>query len=226
MWDPLEILERCIAALRTHAEQLDGEQQPKGLDALDEIEIQAVLAGGLSGGGRTVLREQHYPSLRRAGARSSQRERCDLVMLPAGAATLGGPGPDASPAALFSPGDPIAGRSAGPEEAFWLEVKVVGQFAYRRGVPGPNHRYSTLLIDALRNDLQKLDDDAQIRAGGVLDVIFTAGERIAEHDMGIALQRSVDRRIVMEMPVHGAFEFADRIGNSTCSVWLTPVRRA
>ncbi|MCC6425447.1 MAG: hypothetical protein IT435_01370 [Phycisphaerales bacterium] len=199
-WDPHEIHAHCLQSLQQASRQFDDEQQPKGLDALPEIAIQSILAAGLESRGWIVLREQHYPQLRRPLAGQSARERCDLVLLP-----LDAP----------QPHDPASG--------FWLEVKSVGQFAYRRGIPGPNRQYSTQLIAALCNDLQKLEDDRQLRAGGILDVLFTADEATATHDIAIALSRCIDKQLLPPPPLHDSFKLADRIGNAICSVWLTSI---
>lgn len=93
------------------------DQRVRGVDALDEVQIQGLLAAAFAGGGRDgdrghgcrhdgrepwgVLREVPYPSDagvkrsngRRSGGlpRRSERRRCDLVLLPTAGARLADP---------------------------------------------------------------------------------------------------------------------------------------
>ncbi|GMV26316.1 MAG: hypothetical protein AMXMBFR58_23470 [Phycisphaerae bacterium] len=220
-----DIMGWCVRALREVSCALDAEQQPKGLDSFDEKKLQQVLAEGIAGAsGLVVLREQHFPTIRRTGARFSQRERCDLVILPAGARELAAPAPEGTAqeretALWSSPAERERGAAAG--EAYWVEVKVVGQVEYRRGVPVPNVQYSTQLIDALCKDLQKMADDPLIEHGAVLDVVFCSEASVAEHDMAVAIGRCMDRGLVPGSVRHEDFMLADRVGNRVCSVWLT-----
>jgi hypothetical protein len=241
MWIDREILEWCIDALRAASEAIELEQAPKGIDSKDEKWVQGELASAIASRmasrvvpQMTVVREQVFPHMRRVGARLSEREKCDLVLLPAGTKRLldeqkaaGARKKDVSQAALF--GDAAGGDElhdvARPEDAYWLEVKVLGQFEYRKGVPVPNRQYSTQLVKAVCDDLQKLVDDPVVRHGGVLVVLFVADEAIAQHDMGVAMSRGIDKGLNPSGAMHGGFAIADRIQNRWCSCWLMPVER-
>ncbi|HLO40111.1 MAG TPA: hypothetical protein VK176_03745 [Phycisphaerales bacterium] len=234
LWIEREILGWCVEALGAASAAIELEQAPKGIDSKDEKWMQGELADALASR-VVVVRERVFPHMRRAGARLSQREKCDLVLLPEGCtrleedrqikATSAGV-PDQAGLFTQTPLEAPQERVAGAQDAFWLEVKVLGQFEYRRGVPTPNRQYSTQLVKAVCDDLQKLVDDPLVMHGGVLVVVFCADEHVAAHDMGIALNRGVDRGLTPTGAVHGGFAIPDRIGNRWCSVWLMPVSRA
>lgn len=217
-WELQDILDLCVEALQAESELLDRYQEPKGLDSLEEKRLQGIVAEGLAARGHRVLREEPFPSIRRKGAKLSQRERCDLVVLREETTRIG-----AESEAAGRPQVAAAWLASG---AFWLEMKVLGQFEYRSGVPGPNHQYATRLVKALHDDLQKLADDPEIRFGAVLDVLFVREPAVAVHDMGVALGRCVDRNLIPGEVRRGEFRIADRIGNAWCTLWLTGVRRS
>ncbi len=227
-WDPYDIMKQCEARLQSASDAMDQEQQPKGLDSLTEKQIQEILGNGWEEAGLIALRELPFPSIRRKGANFSQRERCDVVLLPPETTGVRDASvkPDEPSPSLFLADSPTPPPLlADPSDAFWLELKVLGQFEYRSGVPGPNRQYGTRLVKALHDDLQKLEDDALVRWGGVLDVLFVAEEGVAQHDMKIALDRCIDRQLIPGTVITGQFPLADRIGNRLCSLWLTLVRR-
>jgi hypothetical protein len=242
MWIDREILEWCVEALAAASAAIELEQAPKGIDSKDEKWVQGELANALAAPmasrvvpGMTVLRERVFPHMRRVGARLSEREKCDLVLLPAGKTRLfeeqkaaDARKKDAGQAGLF--GDGGGGDElhdvARPEDAYWLEVKVLGQFEYRKGVPVPNRQYSTQLVKAVCDDLQKLTDDPVVMQGAVLVVLFVADKEIAGHDMGVAMNRGIDKGLIPSGAVHDGFAIPDRIGNRWCSCWLMPVERA
>ena len=217
-WDDEEILALAGAALEAESRILDDGQEPKGLDSFTEKQIQEIAARGIEGGGYLVLREEVFPSIRRAGARRSQRERCDLAVLPKGASAVR-ESREHSESLAFG-----GAAEAGPDEVYWLEMKVLGQFEYRKGIPVPNRQYTTNLIKAFCDDLIKLDDDPLIRSACVIQVLFVESEKVAEHDIAVAMGRCIDRGIIPSTPRVRSFPIADRIGNRLCTVWQTTLR--
>ena len=105
-----------------------------------------------------------------------------------------------------------------PAEALWLEVKTLGQFCFKRGVPVPNATYAAELTQAVFDDLAKLSHEPLIRHGALVLVLFTVDRGTAEHDVGVAMHRALDKGIVFRSPITGGFEISDRIGNAWCAV--------
>lgn len=229
MWSASMILSIAADALKEGAAALDAEQAPKGLEARSEVQLHPLLAAAFRRAGLGVACEQPYPGEWRRpgqGPKASERERCDLVLTPEGSGPLLDPlgearRAEAERATLF------AGRLAEPggtepEEAFWLEVKTVAQYAYVEGVPGPNRAWGSLLTQAGR-DLAKLGREERVMHGGVLLVLFTADPATAEHDLEMFCHRALDRGCRLSSPVWESFAIADRVGNAWCTVALTPV---
>jgi len=115
-----------------------------------------------------------------------------------------------------------------PEDAFWLEIKLVGQFSYSSGVPGANRTYSSELTRNPLADLKKLAADERICHAGVLLVVFTADEKIARHDLRVLADRALDRDLPVPLtgPIVRGFAVPDRIGNAHCTLCLLPLRKA
>ncbi|MBX3386803.1 MAG: hypothetical protein KF768_09545 [Phycisphaeraceae bacterium] len=112
-----------------------------------------------------------------------------------------------------------------PEDAFWLEVKAVGQYAYVRGVPGPNRTYASQLTRGVVGDLVKLRSDATLLHTASLLVLFCESLPIAEHDIGLLAHRCLDRDLPVWTPEVRSFPIVDRIGNGVCALALFPLRR-
>ena len=209
MWSIAEIADALEAQLAAEAQRLDEEQSVYGVDALDELRLNPILADALSKAGYGVFAEQHYPAERHK-RRRSEGERCDFVLTPEGR-------PLAVPArepSLFDPPDAV-----GLDEAFWLEVKVVAQFTTN----GPNRNYSSQLLGAVQSDVGKLSQEVGIIHCGVLVVLFTQDKRIAEHDLAAWLAGCLDRRLPIGSPSTREFVITDRLGNRVCVIALYPV---
>jgi len=236
-WSIDEIVGVAAQGLRAAARARDAEQAVLGIDGLDEVALQAELTRDFRERGWGVLRERPYPSpnTRGSSARDSERERCDLVLTPDPDRPLADPmgaerervRAEAELAGTLFEGRPLEPSSGSeplaplrPEDAFWLEVKTVGQFAYVDGVPGPNARYGSLLVGGIREDLRKLGRDPRIRFGGVLMVLFAAEEQEARHDLAEAVSRVADLGVTVTEPVSRAVAIADRAGNGVCLVSL------
>jgi hypothetical protein len=211
IWSIAELADALEAALRTEADCLDAEQSVRGLDALDELSVHPLLAGGLSAVGHGVFGEQHYPTVGRR-QRDSEGERCDLVLTPGGR-DLNDPSREPT---LFDPPDAVA-----LDEAFWLEVKVVCQFTPE----GSNQHYTTQLLSTVREDVTKLSRNRGIRHSALLIILFAEDRSIAEHDLAAWLDRCLGRGLPVGSPSVRTFGITDRLGNGVCAVALYPVSR-
>lgn len=229
MWTTPEICERVAASLLAREAALRLEQAVSGLDALPEVRLHAVLAEGLSRDGSVVRREVPYPGKCTAGTLPRERDRCDLVLLPPGETRLIDPLVEANTKAgaigtlfeaLVGPIEP----GVQPEDAFWLETKVVGQMTVTSGWPGPNRSYGSELVKAITTDLHKLAAQPRIAHGGLVLVVYTDSQRTGEHDVTAALQRCASRSVPMRSPELMHFPITDRMGNANCTVAMIPSR--
>lgn len=111
-----------------------------------------------------------------------------------------------------------------PEEAFWLEVKVVAQFCFNAGVLGPNRAYASELVRGPIADVTKLAADRRVQHAGVLVVLFTADEATAKNDLGVLLHKCLDKGLPITSPATRSTGVVDRIGNRVCTASLVGVR--
>lgn len=111
-----------------------------------------------------------------------------------------------------------------PEDAFWLEVKVVAQHGLSDGVLGPNRSYAAELSRGPLADLAKLAADERIIHAASLVVLFSDTEATAKHDLSILLHKCLDRELPVSSPVLRHVPVLDRLGNSVCTVCLIGVR--
>lgn len=238
-WDTEHIVKIAADSIAGWAAAADAEQAVRGVDALDELDLHPILAEGFARSGFGVTREWPFPGtggVRGAIARArklkaSERDRCDMVLTPRPGLSPADPVAEeaarrAAAATLFADVTGAPSEDAPPlcaaSECCWIEVKSVGQFVYRHGVPGPNSSYSSELTAAFATDLRKLGSDRVIQHGIALGVIFAAREEIIAHDVPIALHRCLDRGIRFGSPRRGGFPIADRAGNHWCEVWGVP----
>ncbi len=167
------------------------------------------------------------------------RMRCDLVLTPEPGLTLGDPlalvkstraRKKQAAGTLFAAveaAEPPPTPSEGccpPEDAFWLEVKVVGQFTYSAGIAGPNRSYASELTRGPAADIKKLSSDGRIGHAASLILLFTRDEATAEHDLAQAMHRCLDRELPIGSPVRRSVPMVDRIGNGVLTACLVPVR--
>ncbi|MDY7109989.1 MAG: hypothetical protein SYC29_15260 [Planctomycetota bacterium] len=209
MWSIADIADALEAGLRRRMKEFDREQSVTGLDALDEVSLHATLAGSLVEAGYGVSREQRYPADRER-RRGSEGERCDLVLTPDGRPLRE---PDAK-ATLFERSDAVE-----PDEAFWLEVKLVAQFTEE----GANRNYTSQLLSGVRHDVTKLSKDRDILHSGLLIVLFVHDAIVAEHDLGVWLDRSLQHGLPVGAPSVRMMPMTDRLGNGVCAVAVYPV---
>lgn len=232
MWNPDHIAQIAAASLRKRAQDLAAEQAVRGLDALAELALHPLLATGFGEAGFGVFREHPYPGEVHRRPRHAERERCDLVLALTPGLAIIDPvarlkAQDAAAGTLFADAAPeMLAAEAGidPADAFWIEVKIVGQFTFTHGVPGPNRTYSGELLRIGSSDVPKLAREARIQWAGVLLILFSQDERTAKHDLGVFFTRCVERNLPIREPSITGFDIPDLIGNSRCSVLLLPVR--
>lgn len=247
MWSSDDLLSLIADALVERELELREEQAVHGLDSLSEVQLHPTIAAGLEATGFGVLREHLYPAQwkrargkRRALPDDSQRQRCDVVITPragqvlvdelviqreiasvrdAAAGTLFQPLVEGTPdAALNSPMLEKQKELVSPADAYWLEVKLVGQFCYTDGFAGPNRTYTSELTRGVPMDLRKLRDDPAIVRAGALLLHFAADEAIARHDLAQLIHRCVDRGLRVRPPSVRVVPIQDRIGNAVCGV--------
>lgn len=249
MWNLDDILVALSGALKAEHDRLTDEQAVHNIDALDEVSIHPLLAGALAGAGYGVLREVMYPGewIAKPGRRrkplpdDSQRQRCDLVLTPAPGQELVDPlasrraedkdehdrAGTLFAAADVAPLPPVIapGTGVAPDEACWLEVKVVGQFCPVAGVPGPNPAFASQLLRGPTDDLRKLAADPAILHAAAVVVLFAHSEEVARHDLGVLVRRCLDKGLIAEAPRVMGCPILDRIGNGAAMVaMLRPAR--
>ncbi|MGP1272125.1 MAG: hypothetical protein ACTS22_02210 [Phycisphaerales bacterium] len=233
MWSIDEIADAAAAGLAAADSALRAEHAVRGVDALDETDLHPLLAAGFEAAGLGVLREWPLPETTKRRPKSSDRERCDLVLLPEPGDRLVDPvrkGMELDDAAdtLFAGAADRLFVDAGiePADAVWLEVKATGQHTTRDGVPGPNTRYTTELVRLPAADIRKLARQRAVAHAGVVVVLFAADEPTARHDLHAALHRWLDDDLPVRTPAIRVTPILDRIGNAVALVAVVPVRTA
>lgn len=228
VWSHDEIADLVAEGLARREGALHLEQAVRGLDALSEVGFHPLVADIIRAGGFGVWREWPFPGEAERRLKRPERERCDLVLTASGSRPVRDPVArllelDKAAGTLFAeaaPPPPPPGVE--PEEAYWLELKVVGQFTYVDGVPSANRSYGSDLVRSLWADLKKLSREARIRFGGAMMILFTDGRATAEHDLSLALHRCLDKGVEMRTPIVRHIEIGERIGNRACAVVLVP----
>jgi hypothetical protein len=235
MWDFQAILDAAAAGLLREEKRRRKEQAVYGLDSLAELEHHPYLHEAFHRARLGVHPEQPYPGESAPRRRLRRdRERCDIVLTPGRKVRLADPvavliEQEAAAATLFAePAKrrPAAPETVGPEEACWLEVKVVGQFTFTHGVPLANRTYTSELLQNAVADLAKLGRDPQIFHGALLLVLYTLDEATAAHDLEVFTHRCLDKGALAQLPLRVTFPITDRIGNGACTVGLVKARRA
>ena len=204
----LDILaDRVAAALAEHESALRLEQAVYGLDSLDEVSLQSVVAAGLAAA-YSVAREVHYPSS--VGKRLASRQRCDVVLTsPAAPLRL-----DSSPATLFD-----APQFTLPADAFWLEVKAAFQC---RSIDVPHRGYGQQWRGAVVEDLRKMEADPLIRHAALLLVVFTESREVVEKDLDLLEAVLARKEVLAGFRQVRHVEIIDRIGHRICTAALWP----
>lgn len=220
MWHGLNIAQVVLEGLVRDEEALRLEGAVSGLDALDEIRLHRLIAKALETTGFGVLREVPFPSLTPAQKRDPQRLRCDVVLTPSPGQRIRDElralrDKKAHEESLFKSSE---SDGVDPRECLWIEVKCVGQFTYTSGVPQPNRAYSSELIGAVYRDAMKLATDTLVAHAAGLVLLFSESREVAEHDLGVAANRALDRGAPINAFHFEHLPIADRIGNRVLTI--------
>lgn len=209
-WSAAEIVNAIHAGLLEQAEADDIEQAVHGFDALDELRLHAILQRSLRHAGYGVWPEQRYPSHSKRRSKS-EGKRCDIVLTP-----------DDRPLRNPQVKDTLFDdqNAVDPQQAYWLEVKTVAQHEPE----GPFTRYAAELLSPVAKDIKKLWGDSLIRHAGLLLVLFTEDQRVAEHDLEVWHRRCIDRGFPVGTPHVRHLAICDRIGNGWCAAAVYAVR--
>jgi hypothetical protein len=195
------------AVLREREGALRLEQAVYGLDSLDEVALQGVLAEGLKGRAE-VAREAHYPST--VGRKLSNRPRCDLVLSPRGRPLR----LDSSPPTLFDPVDVCEA-----EEALWLEVKSAAQFRS----PDVRHRgYGGQWRTGVVEDLRKMEAEPRIRSAALLLVVFIESAEVLEKDLELFEMLLIQKEVLAGFRQVRTIPSLDRMGHRLCAAAIWP----
>jgi hypothetical protein len=231
-WNPASLGQIAASALEARSLALRLEQAVHRLDAFEEVGFHPLLAAGFTDAGFGVLREVPYPGGPTRRPRHAERLRCDLVLTPERDIGLRDPvaelrSRDDASGTLFAPLADSLSVSPGIEsrEAFWMEIKLIGQFCYSAGVPGPNRTYASELLRLAAGDIPKLAADRLIHHAALLLILFTADRATADHDLAAFVHRGLDHDLPISTPSMFRFAIDDVIGNSLCTVCIVPVKR-
>ena len=211
-WSISDIADAVVEGLTARARADDLEQAVYGFDALDELGLHPLIHESLRATGWGVWPEQRYPA-DMLKPRRSEGKRCDVVL-----------GRDPTVAGLRDPlvkgtlFDDVPALDA--DEAYWLEIKSVAQ--HETG--GPFGRYSAELLSCVTEDVKKIWSDGVIRHGGLLLVMFTESQAVAEHDLAVWHRTCLERGYPVGPPAMRGLPITDRIGNAWCSVSVFGVR--
>lgn len=212
MWSTADIADAVAAGLKRRAAEENLEQVVYGFDSFDELKLHPLIQQSLRDAGYGVFAEQRYPSDWEL-TKQSEGKRCDVVITH-----------DAAGPALRDPR--LRGTlfdtldAVDPEEAYWLEVKTVGQYT----TDGPFKGYSKELLSPVADDVKKLWSDRLIYHAGLLLLLFTESQATAEHDLIAWHRRCLDRGYPVAAPAARGFALTDRIGNAWCAVAVFGVR--
>lgn len=225
------IIDVTINALLSKANELDAEQSVRGIDALQELQVHALLEDAFTAAALGVHREAHYPSQGDAYTKATNRNRCDFAFTGNQQQSLIDPAQELKQLALAqdtlfaasatSPHTPE--NSCPPDQAYWLEIKVCAQHAYRDGVPSPNPKYDHEIINGLQSDIHKLSTDEHIWHAGAMIVLFTENDQFARHDLSKAAQVCIDQGLPVRSPLIATESINDRAGNGCVAVGLFPI---
>jgi hypothetical protein len=213
-WPFSEVVDAACDGLAQLADQLDLEQSPRGVDALDEVRLHPALADGLTRRGFGCHREQRYP-FDRARRKKSEGKRCDLVVTPDG---LPLDAADPRQPSLFPGTDEVAGGCP-LGGALWIEVKTVAQF----GEAGPNAGWTRALTRPAWQDVEKLARDRDLRLRAMLLILFTKDSETAVHDLSVWADLGRARGFALGDPVLRGQPVADRFGNQRMTTALFPI---
>jgi len=211
--DVADALGQCIASAEN---DLKLEQAVYGLDAMDELPIQSLLALRLKNHFE-VAREVHYPSS--LGRKLSHRPRCDIVLTPKDRPLI--PSQPIEPAipTLFDVVKEHEPDYCGFSEALWLEIKCAYQF--REG--GARHSgYGAQWRQNVVADLRKMEAEPMIREAGLVLVVFNESQRILDKDLELFEDVLARKEVLAGFRQVRSVPITDRIGHQLCTIALWP----
>jgi hypothetical protein len=246
MWSLDDIADTIAETLRSRESVLRAEQAVHGLDSLQETALHPILATGLESGGWGVLREQPYPhEWKRKLSRSASgvlkprdRQRCDVVLTLLPSQKLN----DAHDTHKRQKAQELALKGSlfeslaaqpetsspsliEPEDAFWIELKIVAQHTLSDGVLAPNSTYSSELVRGPMGDVVKLACDERISSAAVILVLFAENEDIARHDVAVLIHKCLDKSLPVASPIMRSVDILDRLGNKVALIAAIGIRR-
>jgi len=211
-WSTADIADAVEAGLRARGQADNLEQAVYGFDHLDELGLHPLIHQALRDAGYGVWPEQRYPT-DWVKQKRSEGKRCDIVLTPSHQPLR----EQQVKGTLFDTPD-----KCDPQEAYWLEVKTVAQYEKT----GPFTRYSAELLSPVAADVKKLWNDGLIYHSGLLLVLFTADQEVAEHDLAAWHKRCLEKGYPVAAPASRGFDITERTGNSRCSIAVFGVRGA
>ena len=232
VWNTTEIIQMMSHYLQSENHRLQDAHAYVGLDSHAEIELHPLLAQAFAPSSFGIHREVGYPSSPMSRPNDAQRQRCDLVLTPIEGQALFDPiheqrVQDKAVGTLFESfvADHLPDEGdALPEDAYWIEVKSVGQFSYVDGVPGANPKYTADLLGGPRSDVIKLASEPLIRFGGSLVVLFSEDQETGPHDIAASAQAMIEHDLPIAVPVFESFPITNHAGNEWCTLGLIPIR--
>jgi len=212
-WHLADLANAASECIITNELALRDEHAVRGLDALDEVAIHPLLAEAFLQHGFGVAREERYITPRISRRRKNEGPRCDLVLTPDNR-----PLQDPEAAATLFDND----QSVSLDAAYWLEVKVVGQFTEN----GPNSTWSSELLGTVRKDISKLAKDRRILHAGLLIILWTETTEIATHDLCVWQDRCLEAGLPIGAPVERSGTIVNRLGNNCWTLRIYPVHNS
>lgn len=209
-WSTADIADALEKGLRGCAQQDDAEGAVYGFDALAELGLHPLMVDALAAAGWGVWPEMRYPGHWHK-KKKSHGLRCDMVLTHEGL-----PLRDVEARSTLFGQQPATDA----DQAYWLEVKTVAQFETSGAFP----RYSAELLSPVTKDVKKIWSDGVIKHGGLLLVLFTASQEVAEHDLAAWHERCIARGYPVGPPAVRGFEITDRLGNAWCTAAVFGVR--
>lgn len=203
-----------------------------GLDSYSETQLHPLLSQAFANSPLGVEREFGYPTSPMNRPNDAQRQRCDLVLTPNAGQHLFDPIDeqrvlDRAVGTLFETAaqDHVPDlNDVLPVDAFWIEVKTVSQFSYVDGVPGPNPKYTTELLQGPRSDVIKLASDPLIHYGASLVVLFAEDQQVGPHDITTSASAMLEHDLPISLPIFETFPVTNHAGNAWCTLGMIPIR--
>jgi hypothetical protein len=202
IWNEDSLAEIACSALASTARALDLENATRGIDCLNELDLQQRIFEALSSRNVVAVKEARYPAARIIEC-LNHGKRCDLLLFG-----------DSEDLELVSEHD-------ADKVGYWLEIKRVAQFLES----GPNWHYERMLLETLPKDVIKLASDPEIFYAGLLVILFTSNPSTGKRDLQTWKTHAMSHGCPVGIPRICDFSITNRIGNEHSFVALFPIRR-